>query len=120
MVFAKECSKTPQTVMNFFERLLKPTFEKVAKEVAFLKDFSGQDQIAPHNWDYYAEKVRKAQYDLDENQLKPYFELFNVLEKGVFHAATELYGITFKRRTDLPVYHLMWLYMNSLRPMDLL
>ena len=101
----KSVAKTPQTVMNFFERLLKPTFEKVAKEVACLKDFSGQDQIAPHNWDYYAEKVRKAQYDLDENQLKPYFELFNVLEKGVFHAATELYGITFKRRTDLPVYH---------------
>ena len=101
----KSVAKTPQTVMNFFEKLLKPTFEKVAKEVAFLKDFSGKDQIAPHNWDYYAEKVRKAQYDLDENQLKPYFELFNVLEKGVFHAATELYGITFKRRTDLPVYH---------------
>lgn len=101
----KSVAKTPQAVMNFFERLLKPTFEKVAKEVACLKDFSGQDQIAPHNWDYYAEKVRKAQYDLDENQLKPYFELFNVLEKGVFHAATELYGITFKRRTDLPVYH---------------
>ena len=101
----KSVAKTPQTVMNFFEKLLKPTFEKVAKEVACLKDFSGQDQIAPHNWDYYAEKVRKAQYDLDENQLKPYFELFNVLEKGVFHAATELYGITFKRRMDLPVYH---------------
>ena len=101
----KSVAKTPQTVMNFFERLLKPTFEKVAKEVACLKDFSGQDQIAPHNWDYYAEKVRKAQYDLDENQLKPYFELVNVLEKGVFHAATELYGITFKRRMDLPVYH---------------
>ena len=101
----KSVAKTPQTVMNFFERLLKPTFEKVAKEVACLKDFSGQDQIAPHNWDYYAEKVRKAQYDLDENQLKPYFELFNVLEKGVFHAATELYRITFKRRMDLPVYH---------------
>ena len=101
----KSVAKTPQTVMNFFERLLKPTFEKVAKEVACLKDFSGQDQIAPHNWDYYAEKVRKAQYDLDENQLKPYFELFNVLEKGVFHAATELYGITFKRRMDLPIYH---------------
>lgn len=101
----KSVARTPQTVMNFFERLLKPTFEKVAKEVACLKDFSGQDQIAPHNWDYYAEKVRKAQYDLDENQLKPYFELFNVLEKGVFHAATELYGITFKRRMDLPVYH---------------
>ena len=49
--------------------------------------------------------MRKSQYDLDENELKPYFELFNVLEKGVFYAATCLYGITFQRRTDLPVYH---------------
>ena len=101
----KSVAKTPQTVMNFFERLLPPTLEKVAKEVESLKTLSQRTEIEPHNWDYYAEKVRKEQYDLDENELRPYFELFNVLEKGVFHAATSLYGITFKRRTDLPVYH---------------
>ena len=48
--------------------------------------------------------MRKAKYDLDEEQVKPYFELNNVLENGVFYAATQLYGITFKERKDLPVY----------------
>ena len=57
------------------------------------------------DWDFYAEQVRKAEYDLDESQIKPYFELDRVLKDGVFFAAHELYGITLKERTDLPVYH---------------
>src|SRR5205814_1997810 len=61
--------------------------------------------LKPWDWERYAEKVRKAKYDLDESQLRPYFELNTVLEKGVFFAAHQLYGISFKRRTDLPVYH---------------
>ena len=54
---------------------------------------------------YYAEQVRKAKYDLDESQIKPYFELERVLQDGVFYAANQLYGITFKERHDIPVYH---------------
>ncbi len=54
---------------------------------------------------FYAEQVRKAKYDLDESQIKPYFELDNVLQNGVFYAATQLYGITFKPRTDIPTYN---------------
>jgi peptidyl-dipeptidase Dcp len=65
----------------------------------------GGFQLAAWDWAYYSEKVRKARYDFDEAQLKPYFELNNVLEKGVFFAATRLYGITFKPRADLPRYH---------------
>jgi peptidyl-dipeptidase Dcp len=61
-------------------------------------------QLQPWDWDIYAEQVRKARYDLDEAQIKPYFELNNVLQNGVFYAATQLYGITFKERTDIPVY----------------
>ena len=61
--------------------------------------------LAASDWDFYAEQVRKAEFDLDESQIKPYFELDNVLQKGVFYAATQLYGITFKQRSDLPVYH---------------
>ena len=61
-------------------------------------------KLASWDWDYYTEKVRSKRYDFDASQLKPYFEMNNVLEKGVFFAATELYGITFKERTDLPVY----------------
>ncbi len=68
-------------------------------------------QLAPWDWAYYSEKVRAAKYSFDESQLKPYFEMRNVLENGVFHAATQLYGITFKERTDLPKYHPdTWIY----------
>ena len=63
------------------------------------------------DWAYYSEKVRAAKFSFDESQLKPYFEMRNVLENGVFHAATKLYGITFKERTDLPKYHPdTWIY----------
>ncbi|MBX3724663.1 MAG: M3 family metallopeptidase [Xanthomonadales bacterium] len=65
----------------------------------------GGFQVAAWDWAHYAEKVRQQRYDLDANQLKPYFELNRVLVDGVFHAATELFGISFKERTDLPVYH---------------
>ena len=68
-------------------------------------------QLAPWDWAYYSEKVRAAKFSFDESQLKPYFEMRNVLENGVFHAATKLYGITFKERTDLPKYHPdTWIY----------
>ncbi|HEY8879492.1 MAG TPA: M3 family metallopeptidase [Roseateles sp.] len=60
--------------------------------------------LQPWDWSYYAEKLRAAKYGFDESQLKPYLELTSVLEKGVFYAAHQLYGMSFKRRTDLPVY----------------
>ncbi len=62
-------------------------------------------KLAAWDWDYYTEKVRSAKYDFDASQLRPYLELNNVLEKGVFYAAHQLFGISFKERTDLPVYH---------------
>ena len=77
--------------------------EAIDKDVADKK--TGHFDLKPWDWQRYAEKVRKARYDLDEEALKPYFELHKVLEDGVFYAATKLYGITFKKRTDIPVYH---------------
>ena len=65
---------------------------------------SGGFKLAPWDWQYYSEQVRKARYDLDESQIKPYFELNRVLTDGVFFAANKLYGITFKERKDIPVY----------------
>ena len=62
-------------------------------------------RLEPWDWNFYAEQVRKAKYDMDEAQIKPYFELNNVLENGVFYAASQLYGITFKERKDIPVYN---------------
>jgi peptidyl-dipeptidase Dcp len=64
----------------------------------------GGFKLEPWDWEFYSEQVRKAKYDLDESEIKPYFELNNVLENGVFYAATQLYGITFKERKDIPVY----------------
>lgn len=64
----------------------------------------GGFQLAAWDWDFYSEKVRRAEYAFDESQLKPYFELNRVLEDGVFFAAKKLFGITFKERRDLPVY----------------
>jgi len=64
----------------------------------------GGFKLAPWDWDMYAEQVRKAKYDLDENEIKQYFELDRVLQDGVFFAANQLYGLTFKQRHDLPVY----------------
>ncbi len=67
--------------------------------------------LQPWDWAYYSEKVRKARYSFDESQLKPYFEMRNVLENGVFYAANKLYGLTFKERTDLPKYRAdTWTY----------
>ncbi len=60
--------------------------------------------LKPWDWQRYAERVRKARYDLDENQIKPYLEVNSVLQNGVFYAANRLYGLTFKQRRDIPVY----------------
>jgi peptidyl-dipeptidase Dcp len=71
----------------------------------------GGFQLAPWDWAFYSEKVRAEKYAFDETELKPYLELTNVLEKGVFHAASQLYGLAFRRRSDLPVYHPdVWVY----------
>src|ERR1035437_2444604 len=71
---------------------------------ALIDKEDGNFKLAPWDWQYYSEQVRKAQYALDESQLKPYFELNNVLQNGVFYAANQLYGLTFKERKDIPVY----------------
>src|SRR6056297_1459848 len=62
-------------------------------------------ELQSWDWPFYAEKVRQQKYDFDESQIKPYFELDSVLINGVFHAAEQVYGLTFKERPDLPVYH---------------
>ena len=72
---------------------------------ALIDEQGGGFQLAPYDWSFYAEQVRKQTYDLNEDEVKPYFELNSVFERGVLFAATELYGITFSRRSDLPVWH---------------
>jgi peptidyl-dipeptidase Dcp len=107
-VLEDQMAKTPEAVLSFLGQLAVPTRAKAAKEAADLQAqirADGQSfQLEPWDWNLYSEQVRKARYDLDDAQLKPYFELNKVLTDGVFYAANQLYGVTFKRRTDLPVW----------------
>ena len=79
--------------------------KEAADMQAIINEEKGGFALEAADWAFYAEKVRQAKYDFDESQLRPYFEMTSVLENGVFHAAGELYGLSFKRRTDLPTYH---------------
>jgi peptidyl-dipeptidase Dcp len=103
-----QMAKTPAAVETFLRKLVPPAVAKArgeARAIQAVIDKSGKHfKLAPWDWNRYAEMVRKAKYDLNEDQIKPYFELNNVLQNGVFYAATQLYGITFKERKDIPVY----------------
>lgn len=104
-----QMAKKPENAIKLLAQLAKPAVEQAKKEAAdiqkIIDEQKGGFTLEPWDWNYYAEQVRKAKYDLDENQIKPYFEVKTVLEKGVFYAAEKFYGITFKERKDLPVYH---------------
>lgn len=97
------------TVNKLLHDLAKPAVSNAQREAAEMQTYidreNGGFQLASWDWAFYAEKVRRARYAFDESELKPYFELNHVLVDGVFYAATRLYGITFKERHDLPVYH---------------
>ncbi|KQX97620.1 dipeptidyl carboxypeptidase [Rhodanobacter sp. Root480] len=103
-----QMAKTPETAIAFMQRLVPAATaraETEAKDIqAVIDQQHGGFKVAPWDWNFYAEQVRKAKYDLDENQIKPYFELDNVLQNGVFYAANQLYGLTFKERHDIPVW----------------
>ena len=113
-VLADETAKTPEAVNAMLTQLAPPAVANARREGAALQAMIDREQAAkgeasfklePWDWAYYTEKVRKEKYNFDESQLKPYFEMKNVLENGVFYAAGQLYGLTFKQRTDLPVYN---------------
>ncbi|MCW3785509.1 M3 family metallopeptidase [Plebeiibacterium sediminum] len=103
-----QMAKTPKAALDFLDQLVDASIKNgktEAKELQKLIDREkGGFKLAPWDWNYYAEKLRKEKYDLNEDEIKPYFELFTVVEKGVFYAAEKLYGISFKPRTDVPVY----------------
>ena len=102
-------AKNPKTALDFMEQMVPALAATQRREAALLNEQiraeGGDFDVRPWDWYRYAEKVRKAKYDIDENAVKPYFELTSVLENGVFYAANKLYGLSFEQRTDLPVYH---------------
>lgn len=102
---------TAATVEAVNQRLAELAPPAVANTLAESDDLqemivaAGEDfELASWDWQFYTEKLRAERYDFDESQLKPYFEIDNVLQKGVFFAAEKLYGVTFQERSDLPVY----------------
>ncbi|SFS35968.1 peptidyl-dipeptidase Dcp [Brevundimonas viscosa] len=98
-------ARTPEAAMDLMMRVWAPAKARVAEEVADMRAIAGHD-IEPWDYLYYAEKVRKQKYDLDQNELKPYFELNNV-RAGSFEMARRLYGFTFERlpQGTVPVWH---------------
>lgn len=107
-VLADQMARTPKTALSFMQQMGNPLAIEQHREAAELqaqiKADGGDFALKPWDWQFYAEKLRKARYDLNQDDLKPYFELHKVLEEGVFRAATALYGVTFKRRTDIPTW----------------
>jgi len=103
-----QMAKKPATVDAFLGKLVGPTTAHARSEAAELQKVIDKDggkfKLQPWDWEYYADKLRKQKYDLDQSEIKPYFELNNVLTKGVFYAANQLYGVTFKERHDIPVW----------------
>ncbi|URL13848.1 peptidyl-dipeptidase Dcp [Pantoea ananatis] len=104
-----QMAKTPDAAFAFMRNIVPAACARAEREAAAIQQTIDSQQgnftLGAWDWNFYAEQVRRAQYDLDESQIKPYFELNSVLEKGVFWAATQLYGIQFTQRHDLPVYH---------------
>lgn len=101
-------AKTPQNALDLLMQVWEPTVEKVRQEVAEMQQLADErgDKIKIEPWDYYyyAEKVRAKKYDLDENEVRPYFHVDSV-RKGIFTLAERLYGVKFKELPDAPKYH---------------
>lgn len=107
-VLEENMAGNPEAVYNLLTKLWKPALQKAKNEAAVLQEMIRREghsfKLQPWDWWYYAEKVKKEKYDLDEESLRPYFKLENVRE-GAFMVAGKLWGITFEERKDLPAYH---------------
>jgi len=107
-VLEDETALTPGAVNRMLAELTGPAVTNARREASKLQAMidaeGGGFRLEPWDWAFYSEKVRRAEFAYDESELRPYFELDQVLQRGVFWAAEQLYGITFRERTDLPVY----------------
>lgn len=106
---ADQMAKTPEAALEFMRGIVPAARDRAALEQADIQkvidDEQGGFTVQAWDWAFYAERVRSAKYALDESQIKPYFALNTVLEDGVFWTATQLFGIRFVERFDIPVYH---------------
>ena len=106
---ADQMAKTPEAAFAFMRQIAPAARARAERELTDIQhvidEQQGGFQAQAWDWNYYAEQVRLARYDLDEAQIKPYLELNNVLTDGVFWTASQLFGIRFVERFDIPVYH---------------
>jgi len=107
-VLVNNMAKTPEAVFSFLERVWEPALRVAKEELAAMQKIADREgagfKLESWDWWYYAEKLRKEKYDLDENEIRPYLKLENVRD-GLFYVADNLYGLTFERRTDIPLYN---------------
>ena len=114
MILHDKMAGTPEAVDTFLAGIMAPAVEKAKEEIVDMQAIMDEDikagllpegsKIEPWDWAYYAEKVRKAKYALDEEQTKPYFKMENV-RAGVFNTAHKLFGLNFEQLDSIPVYH---------------
>jgi peptidyl-dipeptidase Dcp len=101
-------ARNPKAVYDLLNQLWTPALKRAGGEAAemraMIRKEGGDFELKPWDWWYYAEKIKKAKYDLDEEELRPYLEMKNV-RKGVFDVASKLFGLRFIERTDIPKYH---------------
>lgn len=104
-----QMAKTPEAARKMLTELVPGVVAKVQQEATDLKAFMQSEgthhDLKPWDWEYYAGKVREQKFQVDESVVKPYFEVNNVLEDGVFFTMNKLFGISFRERKDIPVYH---------------
>ncbi len=103
-----QMAKTPAQAIGLISQMLPAIGAAQRRDAAdltkLIKAQGDKFAVTPADWDFYAGKLKKQRYNIDESEVKPYLEIHNVLENGVFYAANQLYGLTFKKRTDIPVY----------------
>ena len=104
-----QMAKTPEAVLKFLDALVAGSTANAVSQAkklqALIDKQKGGFQLQPWDWNFYAEQIRKQKFNLNEAEVKSYFELDNVLKNGVFYAANRLYGLTFKERKDIPAYN---------------
>lgn len=108
LILEENMAKTPEKVYELLKKIWEPALKVAKKEAKELQEMIYKEgnkfKLEPWDWWYYAEKVRKEKYQLDEEMLRPYFKLENCIE-GAFYVANKLYGIKFEERKDIPKYH---------------
>jgi peptidyl-dipeptidase Dcp len=104
-----QTARTPENALDMLTDLIPPVINNTKKEEEAIKKMMHkegiEDDVKPWDWNYYAEKVRRAEYNIVQSEVRPYFELNRVLQDGVFYTMNKLFGINFEERDDLPVYH---------------